>query len=130
MATVDSLLEKVKAIAPTLRRHTAEAETARRLSRPVVDAMQQAGLYHMARPQAFGGLELDPVSMFRVVEEAARHDSAPGWTLNLSLAVDRAWPGCPMRARRTSWRGIRRSSLAPRSHPRVVRRSRWQAATG
>jgi alkylation response protein AidB-like acyl-CoA dehydrogenase len=88
MATVDSLLEKVKAIAPTLRRHTEEAETARRLSRPVVDAMRQAGLYHMARPQAFGGLELDPVSMFRVVEEVARHDSAAGWTLNLSLAVD------------------------------------------
>jgi indole-3-acetate monooxygenase len=88
MATVDALLDQVKDMAPTLRRHAAEAEQARRLSRPVVDAMRQAGLYRMARPTAFGGLELDPVSMFRVVEEVARHDSAAGWTLQLSLAVE------------------------------------------
>ncbi len=88
MATVDVLLDKVKDMAPTLRRYTEEAETARRLSRPVVDAMLKAGLYSMARPKAFGGLELDPVTMFRVVEEVARHDSAAGWTLQLSLAVD------------------------------------------
>jgi alkylation response protein AidB-like acyl-CoA dehydrogenase len=88
MATVDALLDKVKDMAPILRRHAAEAEQARRLSRPVVDAMRQAGLYRMARPTAFGGLELDPVSMFRVVEEVARHDSAAGWTLNLSVAID------------------------------------------
>ena len=88
MATVDVLLDKVKDMASTLRSYAAEAETARQLSQPVVDAMRQAGLYRMARPTAFGGLELDPVSMFRVVEEVARHDSAAGWTLQLSVAVD------------------------------------------
>ena len=88
MATVDVLLDKVKDIAPTLRSHAAEAEASRRVSRPVVDAMRQAGLYRMARPAAFGGVELDPVSMLRVVEEVARHDSAAGWTLQLSLAVE------------------------------------------
>src|SRR5262247_2741796 len=88
MATVDVLLDQVKDMAPALRRHAAEAETARRLSQPVVDAMRQAGLYRMARPTTFGGLELDPVSMFRVVEEVARHDSAAGWNLQLALDVD------------------------------------------
>ncbi len=88
MTTVDALLEKVQAIAPTIRRYAQEAEQARRLSRPVVDAMEQAGLYRMARAKAFGGLELDPVSMFQVVEEVARHDSAAGWNLQLSLVVD------------------------------------------
>jgi len=88
MTTVDALLEKVQAIAPTIRRYAQAAEQARRLSRPVVDAMQQAGLYRMARAKAFGGLELDPVSMFRVVEEVARHDSAAGWNLQLALVVD------------------------------------------
>ncbi|MBV8488112.1 MAG: acyl-CoA dehydrogenase family protein, partial [Planctomycetaceae bacterium] len=88
MATVDALLDKVKEMAPILCRYTEEAEKARRLSRPVVDAMLKAGLYSMARPRAFGGLELDPVTMFRVVEEVARHDSAAGWTLQISLAGD------------------------------------------
>jgi alkylation response protein AidB-like acyl-CoA dehydrogenase len=35
-----------------------------------------------------GGLELDPVTMFRVVEEVARHDSAAGWNLQISTAVN------------------------------------------
>src|SRR5262245_41379134 len=88
MTTVDTLLEKVQAIAPTIRKSAPEAEQARRLSRPVVDAMQQAELYRMARAKAFGGLELDPVSIFRVVEAVARHDSAAGWNLQLALVVD------------------------------------------
>jgi len=88
MVTVDSLLDKVNEMAPLIRAHAEEAEQARQLARPVVAAMQQAGLYRMARPKAFGGLELDPVSIFKVVEAVARHDSAAGWNLQLSLAVD------------------------------------------
>jgi alkylation response protein AidB-like acyl-CoA dehydrogenase len=87
MATVDSLLDKVKDIAPIIRAHAEETEQARRLARPVVEAMLKAGLYDMARPQALGGLELDPVSMFKVVEAVARQDSAAAWNLQLSLAV-------------------------------------------
>lgn len=88
MAMVDLLLDKVKEIAPLLRAHSQEAENARRLSRPVVDAMLQAGLYRMARPKALGGLELDPVTIFKVVEAVAREDSASGWNLQVSVAVD------------------------------------------
>ncbi|MCE7986394.1 MAG: hypothetical protein DYG89_34920 [Caldilinea sp. CFX5] len=88
MITVATLLDKVNEIAPLLHAHAEEAEQARQLARPVVAAMQQAGLYRMARAKAFGGLELDPVSIFQVVEAVARHDSAAGWNLQLSLAVD------------------------------------------
>jgi alkylation response protein AidB-like acyl-CoA dehydrogenase len=86
--TVDALLDRVKDIAPILRAHAAEAEEKRRLSRPVVDAMLKAGLYSMTRPKAFGGLEVDPLTIFRVVEEVARHDSAAGWNLQLSVACN------------------------------------------
>jgi alkylation response protein AidB-like acyl-CoA dehydrogenase len=72
--TVDALLDRVQDMAPILRAHSAEAQ--RYLSRPVVDAMLQAGLYSMARPKAFGDLELDPITMFRVLEEVARQDNA------------------------------------------------------
>jgi alkylation response protein AidB-like acyl-CoA dehydrogenase len=47
--------------------------------------MSQAELYSMARPQAFGGLEVDPITMFRVVEAVGRHDSAAAWNLSLSV---------------------------------------------
>jgi alkylation response protein AidB-like acyl-CoA dehydrogenase len=82
---VDALLDRVQDMAPMLRAHAAEAEAQRRLSRPVVEAMLQAGLYNMARPKAFGGLELDPLTMFRVLEEVARHDNAAAWNMGMSV---------------------------------------------
>jgi hypothetical protein len=54
--TVDSLLDKVKQMAPIIRGYADEAEEARRLARP------EAGLYRMAGPKAFGGLELEPLT--------------------------------------------------------------------
>src|SRR2546425_12819805 len=83
--TVDALLDRVKDLAPMLRAHAAEAEAQRHLSRPVVDAMLQAGLYSMARPKAFWGLELDPITIFRVLEEVARQDNAAAWNFGLSV---------------------------------------------
>jgi indole-3-acetate monooxygenase len=85
--TVDSLLDRVMEIAPIIREHAAEAEAKRRLSPSVVEAMLRAGLYSMSHSQAFGGLEVDPITMFRVVEEVARHDSAAAWNLQLSVAA-------------------------------------------
>ena len=86
--TADSLLARVQEIAPLVRAHAAEAEEQRRLSYPVVDAMLQAGLYSMSHPKAFGGLEVDPLTMFRVVEEVARQDSAAGWNVQLAAAAN------------------------------------------
>jgi alkylation response protein AidB-like acyl-CoA dehydrogenase len=83
----DALLDRVNQIAPIIRQHAAEAEQQRRLSRPVVDAMLEAGLYKMARPKAYGGLEADPVSIFRVVEEVARLDAAAAWNLQISVGA-------------------------------------------
>jgi indole-3-acetate monooxygenase len=87
-ASVDSLVENAMRIAPIIRQHAAEAEQQRRLSRPVVDAMLEGRLFSMARPRAFGGLEADPVTMFRVVEEVASHDSAAGWNLQISVGAN------------------------------------------
>jgi alkylation response protein AidB-like acyl-CoA dehydrogenase len=39
----------------------------------------------MARPKTFGGLELDPLTMFRVLEEVARQDSAAAWNVSMSV---------------------------------------------
>ena len=38
-------------------------------------------------PRALGGLELDPVSVFRVLEEVSRIDGATGWNLQLSVGA-------------------------------------------
>ncbi len=76
-----TLLEAVKRIAPTIREHSEEAEQQGRLSRPTVDAMLSIGLLRLLTPRSLGGLEVDPVTYTRVVEEVSGYDSAAGWTL-------------------------------------------------
>jgi alkylation response protein AidB-like acyl-CoA dehydrogenase len=78
------LLERVQRIETILRGSAADAERDRRLSDVAFAAMRDQGLYRMWRPRAFGGLETDPVSAFRVFEEVSRIDSAAGWNLQLA----------------------------------------------
>lgn len=77
----ETLLDAVEEIGPVIREHAGEAEGARRLSAPVLEAMRQAGLFRMLLPVSLGGLEVDPVTFARVAEAVARHDSAAAWTL-------------------------------------------------
>src|SRR6516162_497457 len=86
--SLSSLLDVVHQIEPVIRAHAADAKRERRLSAPVAAAMRAAGLYRMWRPKALGGLEVDPITAFQILEEVARIDSAAGWNLQLSTAVD------------------------------------------
>jgi alkylation response protein AidB-like acyl-CoA dehydrogenase len=49
--------------------------------------MKAVGLFRIWTPRAFGGFEMDPVSVMRVVEEVARLDSAAGWNLQLATGI-------------------------------------------
>jgi alkylation response protein AidB-like acyl-CoA dehydrogenase len=80
-----SLIEAAKEIAPIVAKYSADAERERRLSRPVLDALREAGLLRMMIPRSFGGLETDPITRTLVVEEIGRHDSAAAWTLENPL---------------------------------------------
>jgi len=86
--TREALVESVARLEPILREHAAEAETRRRLSDAAAAAMKEAGLYRMWIPRAYGGLEVDPITALRVLEEVARIDSAAAW--NLAISIDTA----------------------------------------
>ena len=86
--TFSSPVDVIRELHPLLKANTIEAERERRLPDTVADAMRQRGLYRMWRPTAFGGLELDPMTVFRIIEEISRFDSAAGWNLQLSCALD------------------------------------------
>lgn len=75
------LLESVRKIGPGIREQSAIAERERRLPKAVLDALRNAGLQRMLLPRSLGGLEVDPVTCARVVEEVATFDSAAAWAL-------------------------------------------------
>ena len=127
--TVDTLLDRVKDIAPMLRAYAAEAEAQRRLARPVVDAMRQAGLYSMSHPKAFGGLEVDPLTMFRVVEAVAYQDSAAGWNMQMSVGASCFLAWLPDEGAAEILTSVIPLPSWRERYFLVVRRSRWMAAT-
>ena len=86
-STIERLLERVNEITPIIQEQSVEGEKDRRLTEPVVEAMLKAGLYRMWVPKTFGGLELDPMATFRVIEEIARIDCAAAWNLQISTAA-------------------------------------------
>ena len=67
--TLDTtLLDATRHITPVIRAHRAQAERARCLSAPVVDAMAEVGLWRLGIPRSLGGMEVDPHTCARVVE--------------------------------------------------------------
>jgi alkylation response protein AidB-like acyl-CoA dehydrogenase len=89
----EDLLNVVRALEPIIRQHADEAERNRRLSQPVVDALARAGLFRMWVPKTLGGLEVSPLTAYRVVEEVARVDGSTGWCvfIGVSSAVSGAY---------------------------------------
>jgi alkylation response protein AidB-like acyl-CoA dehydrogenase len=81
LAAADSLVLGARALEPLIRQHAETTERERRLARPVLDAMRDAGLFRMFTPRSLGGLEMDPVTVAHVTEEVAGVDSAAAWAL-------------------------------------------------
>jgi len=85
--SADDLLDTVERLRPLIEQHRASAEDERQLSHLVYDAMFEAGLFAMHAPRAYGGLELHPVDIMRVIEAVARIDSAAAWSLSMNQAI-------------------------------------------
>jgi indole-3-acetate monooxygenase len=79
---VEMNLEKIaREIGPEISKYVDEDESNRRLSAPVVKALRDAGFFKLFLPKVVGGLETDPVTAARVIEEVASHNTAAGWSL-------------------------------------------------
>lgn len=63
-----------------------EAEALRTMPPDLVDKLKRAGLFRMSLPKALGGLELDPITTFEIVELLAAADGSAGWTVMIGNA--------------------------------------------
>jgi alkylation response protein AidB-like acyl-CoA dehydrogenase len=76
-----NLLQVAGALSTVLSQNITEEENNGRLSSSVVNALKQAGFYKLFLPKSLDGLEADPLTVAKVVEEVAKHNTAAGWSL-------------------------------------------------
>lgn len=78
------LIESAQRLRPSIIELRDELERRRRLPPALSAAMHEARLFKMLVPREIGGLECDPITSMRVVEETAIADGAAAWVLMLS----------------------------------------------
>lgn len=84
----NGLLDAARSLERLIRDHAQEAEQERRVSKVVMESLAETGLFRMLTPRSLGGLETDPVTCARVIEEVSGFDSAAGWTLMTANSAD------------------------------------------
>ena len=75
------LLQTARELGPEISQHIDEEEKNGRLSAKVVKALKSSGFFKLFLPKSLGGLEAEPVTVARVIEEVARQNTAAGWSL-------------------------------------------------
>jgi alkylation response protein AidB-like acyl-CoA dehydrogenase len=75
------VLERARAMGPTIAKFADQIDADRRLPRPLSDALHDAGMFRMLLPRSLGGAELDPPTFVQVMEEVAKADASTAWVL-------------------------------------------------
>ena len=83
-----TILEKVRAIGPTLRARAPEAERAARLSDETIADLDATGAFNIASPAEFGGDELSVREQLDVVIEVSKWDGSCGWVVWAGASTD------------------------------------------
>jgi alkylation response protein AidB-like acyl-CoA dehydrogenase len=73
-----------RALAPKIRAFSDQIDRERKLPAEVVQLLRDANLFGVLIPKSMGGLELDPVTAARVVEEVAAADGSAGWCIMIA----------------------------------------------
>jgi alkylation response protein AidB-like acyl-CoA dehydrogenase len=82
----DDIVKATHALAPLIQESLSAMEAERRLAPQVVAALRKLGAFRLAVSHEYGGLELDPMTQVRVVEELSRMDGSVGWCAMVSSA--------------------------------------------
>lgn len=84
VSAVDEAIAAAVALGPRIRELAPTIEQEGRLPAELVAAMVDRGLFHMILPRSLGGLETDPVTAARVVEEVSAADGSTGWCVMIA----------------------------------------------
>lgn len=80
-----NILDAARALAPAVRAAGERIEGSRQLPPDIVEQMREAGLFHLVVPESYGGVEAEPMTASRVVEEISAADGSAGWCVMLGM---------------------------------------------
>ena len=83
---MESLFQTVEHISPLLSGHVEQEELDGRLSKEVTDTLKKSGLYKLFLPFSLGGLEADPVTAAKLIEQISRYNAAAAWSVMVACA--------------------------------------------
>ncbi len=79
MTTASSIVGAARDLAELIEANADDGERIRRLPLVTVKALSDARLLRMCVPEAYGGPEVDPVTLVRAIEAVSHSDGAAGW---------------------------------------------------
>jgi 3-hydroxy-9,10-secoandrosta-1,3,5(10)-triene-9,17-dione monooxygenase len=135
----DALVALARELAPALTSRLNEADALRRLPDDTIQDFKRAGFFRILQPERWGGLELDPRTLFEVQIEIAKSCASSAWVLGVLGA--HAWQLALFdeRAQREVWgeddSALISSSYAPTGSVERVEggytlRGRWSFSSG
>ena len=81
--TEQQLIARARKLVPVLRERTARTEELRRVPDETIADFVEAGFYKILQPAAYGGYEMSPLTLFRIVIELAKACPSSAWCLCL-----------------------------------------------
>ncbi|MGH6989753.1 MAG: acyl-CoA dehydrogenase family protein, partial [Stellaceae bacterium] len=114
--TRDDIVERARALVPTLRERAIETEKLRRLPERTLRDFREAGLMGLLKPAKFGGPEVRIDDAMEVTFELARGDGSAAWVWVILACHDTLAAFFPEEAQREFWadpEALMASSFAP-----------------
>ncbi len=79
--TPEQALAAANVVASIADHHADRTETERRVVPEVIDALRESGLLTLGVPRAYGGHQLDPLTIFEAIRRVSRGDASAGWVM-------------------------------------------------
>lgn len=113
----NTIIESARALRPLVESARDEMEAQRRMPARLVQAMAGARLFHLHVPTSLGGLEVDPMTFMRVIEEVSQADGSAGWNLMIGAGCGMFAGFMPEHVAKEAFGGpndVAAAALAPR----------------
>lgn len=88
-----TIVERARELAPIIRAASDEIEDTCRIPDHLDTVLEDAGLYQLYLPKAYGGPQVDPLSATQAIEEISKSDGSTGWVCMIGTVLSRryAW---------------------------------------